>query len=47
MKDIFAGKTFEREPWLSTRRAVERVQKTIADVRPLRDWVRDHVDPRH
>jgi uncharacterized protein (TIGR02453 family) len=46
MKDIFAGKTFEREPWLSTRRVLERIRKTIADVYPLRDWVEAYVEPR-
>jgi uncharacterized protein (TIGR02453 family) len=44
MKDIFAGKTFAREPWLSTPKALDQVRKTIAEIRPLREWVRDHVD---
>lgn len=45
MKDIFGGKTFPREPWLSTRKALERIKKTIDDILPLRDWVDAYVDP--
>ncbi|HKW46427.1 MAG TPA: hypothetical protein VJN70_03250 [Gemmatimonadaceae bacterium] len=45
MKDIFGGKTFPREPWLSTRKALQRIQKTIDDIRPLADWVQAYVDP--
>src|SRR5438094_1528244 len=45
MKDIFAGKTFAREPWLSTRAALQRIRKTIDDIRPLREWVEASVDP--
>jgi uncharacterized protein (TIGR02453 family) len=45
MKDIFGGKTFPREPWLSTRKVLQRIQKTIDDVRPLADWVQTYVDP--
>ena len=44
MKDIFAGKTFPRAPWLCTTEALDRVRKTIADIRPLRDWIRDNVE---
>jgi uncharacterized protein (TIGR02453 family) len=39
MKDIFAGKTFEPEPWLSTRRALHCVKDVIRDVRPLVAWI--------
>ena len=39
MKDIFAGKSFEPEPWLSTRRALKRVKDVTRDVRPLVDWL--------
>jgi uncharacterized protein (TIGR02453 family) len=46
MKDIFGGKTFPREPWLSTRKALQRIQKTIDDISPLADWVHAYVDPR-
>jgi uncharacterized protein (TIGR02453 family) len=46
MKDIFGGKTFTREPWLSTRRALQRIQKTIDDIAPLEDWIHAYVDPR-
>ena len=45
MKDIFGGKTFPREPWLSTRQALKRIQKTIDDISPLADWVHAYVDP--
>lgn len=45
MKDIFGGKTFPREQWLSTRKALQRIQKTIDDIRPLGDWVHTYVDP--
>jgi uncharacterized protein (TIGR02453 family) len=45
MKDIFAGKSFPREPWLSTRKAFQTIKKTIDDVCPLRDWVDAYVDP--
>ena len=46
MKDLYAGKTFPREPWLSTRKALQRIQKTIEDISPLADWVHAYVDPR-
>jgi hypothetical protein len=28
------------EPWLSTSKALDRIRNTMADVRPLRDWLR-------
>jgi uncharacterized protein (TIGR02453 family) len=40
MKDIFAGKTFEPGPSLSTRGALKRVKDVIRDVRPLVDWIK-------
>lgn len=46
MKDLYGGKTFPREPWLSTRKALRRIQKTIDDISPLADWVHAYVDPR-
>ena len=46
MKDIFGGRSFAREPWLSTRRALPRIHKAIDDTRPLADWVQAYVDPR-
>lgn len=45
MKDIFAGKTFAPEAWLSTWRAVQRIRR-VNDVRPLADWLRVHVGAR-
>jgi uncharacterized protein (TIGR02453 family) len=46
MKDIFAGKSFAPDPWLSTRRAIQRIKRVIHDVRPLADWLRVHVGAR-
>ena len=46
MKDIFAGKTFAPEAWLSTRRAIPRIRRVMDDVRPLADWLRVHVGAR-
>jgi uncharacterized protein (TIGR02453 family) len=43
MKDIFAGKAFEAGPWLSTRKALERIKRVMTDVTPLRDWLQRHV----
>jgi uncharacterized protein (TIGR02453 family) len=40
MKDIFGGKLMKVEPWLATPKALDRIKRTMADVRPLRDWVR-------
>ncbi|HZI43285.1 MAG TPA: DUF2461 domain-containing protein [Gemmatimonadaceae bacterium] len=45
MKDLYGGKTFQREPWLSTRKALQRIQKTIDDISPLADWVHAYVEP--
>ena len=46
MKDIFAGKSFAPEPWLSTRTAVQRIKRVITDITPLSDWIRRHVGSR-
>jgi uncharacterized protein (TIGR02453 family) len=46
MKDIFAGKTFAPEAWLSTRRAVQRIKRVMDDVKPLAEWLRVHVGAR-
>jgi uncharacterized protein (DUF2461 family) len=46
MKDLYGGKTFPREPWLSTRKALQRIQKTIDDISVLADWVHAYVEPR-
>ena len=43
MKDIFAGKAFEPEPWLSTRKALERMKRVMTDVAPLRDWLQRYI----
>ena len=47
MKDIFAGKLFEPAPWLATRKALDRISRTMADVRPLKDWLAEHVGSPH
>ncbi len=47
MKDLFAGTSFERAPWLSTPRALTRIKQAIGAVAPLRNWVRHHVKPEH
>jgi uncharacterized protein (TIGR02453 family) len=46
MKDIFAGKSFAPEPWLSTRKTLSKIERVVTDIRPLRDWLREHVQPR-
>jgi uncharacterized protein (TIGR02453 family) len=45
MKDLYGGKTFPREPWLSSRKALQRIQKTIDDISVLADWVHAYVAP--
>jgi uncharacterized protein (TIGR02453 family) len=44
MKDIFAGKSFGPEPWLSTGKALERMTRVMADLEPFRKWVRRHTE---
>jgi len=43
MKDLYAGKAFKPAAWLSTRLALNRVVKTMSDVKPLGDWMATHV----
>ena len=43
MKDIFAGRLFAPAPWLSTARALERIERVIADTRALVTWLQQHV----
>ena len=43
MEDIFGGKTFPPEPWLSTRKALRQIRQTVKDVRPLAEWIEVHV----
>jgi len=43
MKDIFAGKAFALEPWLSTRKALERITRVMTDIKPLSDWLHCHM----
>ena len=44
MKGLYAGKTFEPARWLATPRAVDRVEQVMADVKPLGEWLRAHVN---
>lgn len=46
MKDIFAGKTFPPEKWLSTPNALTGIRQVIKDVKPLTEWIRTHVSSR-
>ena len=46
MKDIFVGKSFDAEPWVSSRRAMTRITRVIKDVKPLADWLRVYVGSR-
>ena len=46
MKDIFAGKTFPPQPWLSTPKALDRVRGVMTEIKPLADWLRQHVGSR-
>jgi uncharacterized protein (TIGR02453 family) len=46
MKDIFAGKTFAPQPWLSTPKAIDRIRRVMTDIKPLGDWLRQHVGSR-
>ena len=46
MKDIFAGKAFAPEPWLSTRDALDSIRRVLIDVRPLADWIQVYVGAR-
>jgi uncharacterized protein (TIGR02453 family) len=45
MKDIHAGKTLPAKT-LTTGTTVARVKRAMADVKPLVDWLRAHVDDR-
>jgi len=43
MKDIHAGKSFKPSAWLSTRKALDRIQHVIVDIKPLAEWIQRHV----
>jgi uncharacterized protein (TIGR02453 family) len=43
MKDIYAGKSFTPAPWLSTRKALDKITGVIDDVQPLVKWLQRHV----
>lgn len=46
MKDIFAGKLFAPAPWLSTRKALDRITRVIDEIQPLVKWLHRHVGSR-
>jgi len=46
MKDIFAGKVFAPAPWLSTKKALDRITRVIEDIQPLVKWLHRHVGSR-
>ena len=46
MKGLYAGKTWAPAAWLSTPRALPRIRQIVKDVRPLVEWVREHVGAR-
>jgi uncharacterized protein (TIGR02453 family) len=43
MKDIFAGRAFKPAPWLSTSKALDRIQRVMRDTQPLTKWLAQHV----
>jgi uncharacterized protein (TIGR02453 family) len=43
MKDLFAGKFFKPAPWLSTKGALDRIEKVMIDAKPLTDWIEENV----
>jgi hypothetical protein len=47
MKDIFAGRLFAPAPWLSTARALERIERVMADTGALVTWLQQHVTAGH
>jgi uncharacterized protein (TIGR02453 family) len=46
MKDIHAGKLFANEPWLATPKALSHIKKTMTDIKPLAEWLRQYVKSR-
>jgi uncharacterized protein (TIGR02453 family) len=46
MKDIFGGKSFAPQPWMSTRKALDRIRRAMTELQPLRDWIDAHVRVR-
>lgn len=43
MKDIFAGRAFKPAAWLSTPKALDRIQRAMRDIQPLKVWLTRHV----
>jgi len=43
MKDVVAGQKLGAGPWLSTGKALARVQRVIKDTTPFRQWLQRHV----
>jgi uncharacterized protein (TIGR02453 family) len=46
MKDVFAGRSFAPAPWLSTRRALERIDRVVTDTADFVAWLQRHVTAR-
>jgi uncharacterized protein (TIGR02453 family) len=46
MKRLYGGKTWAPAAWLSTPRALARIEQVVKDVRPLVKWVGEHVGVR-
>ena len=43
MKDIVAGQKLGAGPWLSTRKALDRVERVMRDTTPFKHWLQRHV----
>lgn len=43
MKDMVTGRKLGAGPWLSTRKARERIEHVMRDTTPFKDWLRRHV----
>ena len=42
-KGLHSGKSFPAGPWLSTRKALDRVKTVLKDLTPLNRWFAEHV----
>ena len=43
MKDIHAGRMFEKAPWLSTRNTIDRIKRAMTDLEPFNEWLNRYV----
>ncbi len=46
MKDAFAGKAMAPGPWLSSRKALDRIMRVMIDIKPFSDWLERYVRAR-